>query len=109
MVEEVADVIITQPLRLQQLVEVGLHETLDDVHVLHGVEGRRPQDVTDVDNIFMIEPSQYFDLPQGSLTVRLVFKWAYFLDSNLNIVAKSVSLCPLYFPIVICRLTLVLV
>ena len=86
--------IITQPLRLQQLVEVCLHETLDDVHVLHGVEGRRSQDVADVDNIFMIEPSQYFDLPQGSLTVRLVFKWAYFLDSDLNIVgALAFVLC----------------
>ena len=93
MVEEVADVIIAQPLRLQQLVEVCLHQTLDDVHVLHGVQGGRPQDVADVNNIFMIEPSQNFDLPQGSLTVRLVFKRAYFLDSDLHIVAKSVSLC----------------
>ena len=57
MVEEVAYVVIAQPLRLQQLEEVCLHQSLDDVHVLHGVQGGRPQDVADVNNIFMIEPS----------------------------------------------------
>ena len=56
LIEEVADVVIAQPLRLEQLVEISLHETLDDVHVLHCVHGAGPEDVADVNNVFMIEP-----------------------------------------------------
>ena len=83
LVEEVADVVIAQPLGLEQLVEIRLHETLDDVDVLHGVHGGRPEDVSDVNNVFMIEPGQYLDLPQGSLTVSLVFKRTDLLNCNL--------------------------
>ena len=84
LIEEVADVVIAQPLRLEQLVEISLHETLDDVHVLHGVHGGGPEDVTDVNNVFMIEPGQNFYLSQGSLTVGLVFKGTDFLNCHLQ-------------------------
>ena len=83
LIEKIADVVIAQPLGLEQLVEIRLHETLDDVDVLHGVHGGRPQDVSDVNNVFMIEPGQYLDLPQGSLTVSLVFKRTDLLNCNL--------------------------
>ena len=75
--------VIAQPLRLEQLVEISLHETLDDVHVLHGVHGGGPKDVTDVNNVFMIETGQNFYLSQGSLTVGLVFKRTNFLNCHL--------------------------
>ena len=58
LIEEVADVVITESLSLEKFVEVRLHETLDDVDILHGVQGRGPQNVADVDNVFMIEPCQ---------------------------------------------------
>jgi len=56
LIKEVANVVITQPLRLKQLVEVSLHETLNDVDVLHGVHRAGPEDVPYVNNVFMIEP-----------------------------------------------------
>ena len=56
LIKEVADVVIAQPLRLKQLVKVSLHETLNDVDVLHGVHRGGPEDVPDVNNVFMIEP-----------------------------------------------------
>ena len=40
LIEKIADVIIAQPLGLQQLVEVGLHQTLDDVDILHCILAR---------------------------------------------------------------------
>ena len=58
LVEEVANVVIAESLSLEKFVEVRLHETLDDVDILHGVQGRGPQNVPDVDNVFMIEPCQ---------------------------------------------------
>ena len=56
LIKEVANVVIAQPLRLKQLVEVSLHETLNDVDVLHCVHRGGPENVPDVNNVFMIEP-----------------------------------------------------
>ena len=37
LIEKVADVVVAEPLSLEQLVKVSLHETLDNVDILHGV------------------------------------------------------------------------
>ena len=92
LVEEVADVVVAQPLRLQQLVEISLHEALDDVHVLHGVQGGGAEDVPDVNDVLVVEPGQYLDLSQSSLTISLVFKWTDLLDRNLRQRIKNYQL-----------------
>ncbi len=51
LVQEVADVVVTQLLVLQKLVEVRLHQALDYVHVLHRVQRWGSQDVPDVDDL----------------------------------------------------------
>jgi hypothetical protein len=38
LVEKVADMIVAEPLGLEQLVEVCLHEALDYVHIFHAVK-----------------------------------------------------------------------
>ena len=58
LIEEVANVVIAESLSLEKFVEVCLHETLDDVDILHGVKRGGPENVADVDNVFMIEPRQ---------------------------------------------------
>ena len=85
LVEKVADVIIAQTLGLQQFVQVGLHQTLDDVNILHRVLAGGSQDVSDINDVFMIKSGQDLDLSQGSLTVGLVFKGADFLNGDLDI------------------------
>ena len=55
LVEKIADVIIAQPLGLQQLVEVRLHQALDDVNIFHCVQARGSQDVSDINDVFMIK------------------------------------------------------
>ncbi len=49
LVEEVADVVVAQSLRLQQLEHVCLHQALHDVDVLHLVDRGRPYYVSNVD------------------------------------------------------------
>ena len=71
LVEEVADVVVTQPLRLQQLVEVSLHQALDDVDVSQQVHGDGSQDVSDVYDVLVLESVQNLDFSQCSLTVGL--------------------------------------
>ena len=85
LVEKVADVIIAKTLGLQQFVQVGLHQTLDDVNILHRVLAGGSQDVSDINDVFMIKSGQDLDLSQGSLTVGLVFKGADFLNGDLAV------------------------
>ena len=77
LVEEVADVVVTQPLRLQQLVEVSLHQTLDDVDVSQQVHGDGSQDVSDVYDVLVLESVQNLDFSQCSLTVGLKRVWCF--------------------------------
>ena len=56
LVQEVADVVIAEPLGLQQLVQVGLHQTLNDVDILHVLLAGGAQDVPDVDHVLVVEP-----------------------------------------------------
>ena len=84
LIEEVADVVITQSLSLQELVEIRFHEALDDVDILHGVLGGGSEDVPDINDVLMIESGEDLDLSQGSLTVRLMLEGANFLDGNLQ-------------------------
>ena len=58
----------------QQLVQVGVHEALDNVDVLHLVYGGCADDVAYVDDVLMIKPRENLDLSQGSLTVGLMLK-----------------------------------
>jgi hypothetical protein len=85
LIEKVADVVVAEPLCLEQLVKVSLHETLDNVNILHGVNAGCSENVSDVDNILMIEPGQDLDLSQGSLTIGLMLKRTDFLDRNLQL------------------------
>ena len=62
LIQEVADVVIAEPLGLQQLVQVGLHETLNDVDIFHVLLARGAQDVADVDHVLVVEPCQDLDL-----------------------------------------------
>ena len=84
LIEEVADVVITQSLSLQELVEIRFHEALDDVDILHGVLGGGSEDVSDINDVLMIESGEDLDLSQGSLTVRLMLEGANFLDGDLQ-------------------------
>ena len=74
LIEEVADVVVAQSLCLQQLVKIGLHETLHDVHVSQAVHTDCPQDVPDVDDVLVLEPVEDLDLPQRPLAVGLMLK-----------------------------------
>ena len=38
LVEEVANVIVAQSLGFQQLIQIGLHQTLHDIHVAHLID-----------------------------------------------------------------------
>ena len=55
LVEEVADVVIAQSLGLQELVKVRLHQTLNYIDIFHCVLAGGSQDVSDVNDVFMIE------------------------------------------------------
>lgn len=55
LVQEIADVIVAQPLRLQQLVQIGLHQALHDVHVTHAVYAVDAQNVADIDDLMRAE------------------------------------------------------
>lgn len=61
LVEEVADVIVRDLLRLQQLVQVGLHQALHDVHVSHALDARRADDLANVDDLVTEEEGGHFD------------------------------------------------
>ena len=69
--------------------EVRLHvrfnkwlANLNNVHVSHLVDGWCPDDVPDVNDIFMPEASQDFDLSQGTLAVGLMFERGDFFDGH---------------------------
>ena len=51
LIEEVAHVLVAYRLGFKQLVQVGLHQTLHYVHVLHLIDGRRSNDVLYVDDL----------------------------------------------------------
>lgn len=55
LIEKVTDMVITESLGLEKFVKISFHETLDDVDILHGVQGARSEYVTNVYDIFMIE------------------------------------------------------
>lgn len=83
LVQKVANVIIAQLLRLQQFVEVSLHETLNNVDILHTTNVCRTNNVPNVNDVFMFKTCQNFNLPQCSLTVRLVLKGRDLFDGHL--------------------------
>ena len=83
LVEKVANVVITESLGLEQLVEVSLHQALDNVDITETVDVDWTEDVADIDDILVLEPVEDLDLPEGSLAVSLMFKWADLLDGYL--------------------------
>uniref|UniRef100_A0A0K8RI04 Putative mitogen-activated protein kinase n=1 Tax=Ixodes ricinus TaxID=34613 RepID=A0A0K8RI04_IXORI len=83
LVEEVADVVVAQLLRLEQLVQVSLHQALHNVDIFHLVDCGCPDDVSDVYNIFVLKPCEDLDLPQCPLAVGLVLEWGNLLDGLL--------------------------
>ena len=62
LIEEVANVVIAESLSLEKFVQIGLHQTLDDVDILHRVQGCGSKNIADVNYVFMIEPCQDFYL-----------------------------------------------
>lgn len=58
LVEEVADVIVAQSLGFQQLIQIGLHQTLYDVHVAHLINWARSNDVPYIDDLALDECGQ---------------------------------------------------
>ena len=72
-------------LSLKKLVKIGLHETLNDVDIFHLIHTFGAQNVPDVDHVLMIESGQDFDLPQGTLAVRLVLKGRNLLDGHFGV------------------------
>ena len=83
LVEKVANVVITESLGLEQLVEVSLHQALDNVDITETVDVDWTEDVADIDDILVLEPVEDLDLPEGSLAVSLMLKRADLLDGNL--------------------------
>ena len=84
LIEKVTNVVITESLSLEQLVEVCLHQALDNVDILQGVNAGRSQDISDINDIFMVKPVKDLDLPQGPLAVGLMFERTYLLDCYLQ-------------------------
>ncbi|MGV7496105.1 hypothetical protein PJK46_29075, partial [Mycobacterium kansasii] len=74
--------VIAQLLAFKQLVQVCLHEVLNNVNISHGFQGGRSEDVSDAYNILMAESQQDLDLPQRALTVGLMLKGADLLDGH---------------------------
>ena len=83
LVEKVANMVITESLGLEQLVEVCLHQALDNVDITETVDVDWTEDVADVDDILVLEPVEDLDLPESSLAVSLMLKRADLLDGNL--------------------------
>ena len=83
LIEEVADVVIAESLSLEQLVQVSLHQALDNVDITETVNVNWTENISDVYDIFMLEPVQDLDLPEGSLAVSLVLERADLLDGDL--------------------------
>lgn len=52
LIEKIAHMLVAYRLRLEQLVQIGLHETLHNVHILHLFDCRRSNYVLDVDDLF---------------------------------------------------------
>ena len=72
-------------LSLKQLIQIGFHQALNDVDISHLVNGSGPNDVSNIDDIFMAESREDLDFPQSSLAIGLVFKRTDFLYSHLCI------------------------
>ena len=72
-------------LSLKQLIQIGFHQALNDVDISHLVNGSGPNDVPNIDDIFMAESREDLDFPQSSLAIGLVFKRTDFLYSHLCI------------------------
>lgn len=50
------------------------------IHIPHVVNVPCPENVVDADDILMVETQQDLDFPQRALAIRLMLKWADFLD-----------------------------
>ena len=78
-------------LRFEKFVEICFHETLHNVDVFHEFHALRSQDVSDVNDVLMVESGQDLDLPERSLTISLMFERRYLLNRNfgLSLVIKG--------------------
>ena len=83
LIEEVADMIIAQSLGLQQFVQICLHQTLHNVDVSQTLHVNRSEDVSDIDDVLVLEPVEDLDFSQSSLAVSLVLEGADLLDGDL--------------------------
>ena len=57
LIQKVADMLVANRLSLKELVQVGLHEALHNVHVLHLIDSGRSYHVLYVDDVFVFEAS----------------------------------------------------
>lgn len=85
LVDEVLAVVVREALRgPYDLVEVCVHELIDDIDVLEFLAAGRRQDVLYPDDVLVVEVPEELDLSQGPLRIHDVFKsLANFLDGNL--------------------------
>ena len=74
--------LVGQPLVTQELVEITFHKALDDVDVLHLIDGRGAHDLLNVDDVLVTESSENFDFAQRALTEALVFERGDLLDGH---------------------------
>ena len=93
LVHEVLDVLERERLaRVDDAVEVGLHQVGDDVHVepVGRAQRRRRQDVDDVDHVLVIKLPQQLELTQHALRVGDVVERARdLLDRELRVGARA--------------------
>ena len=85
LVEEIANVVIVESLGLEELVEVFLQETLDNVDILESIDGGGPEDVPDVDDVLVLDPVQDLNLSKCPLAVSLMLERADLLDGHLGL------------------------
>mmetsp|Transcript_6853 Transcript_6853/g.12421 ORF Transcript_6853/g.12421 Transcript_6853/m.12421 type:complete len:232 (-) Transcript_6853:220-915(-) len=75
LVDEVLAVVVRQRLSgADDLVQIGVHQLIHHVHVLEALARGGRQDVVYVDDVFVAEVHQQFDLPQRALRVHNVLK-----------------------------------
>jgi hypothetical protein len=85
LVDEVLDVVYAERLlRVDDPVQVSLHEVAHNVDIVEGCEAGRAQDVHDVDDVVVAELAQQLDLSQDALGVYEVVKGVrHLLDGHL--------------------------
>jgi hypothetical protein len=84
LVDEVLEVLVRKRLRgADDLVQVGVHELVHQVHVVEALPGGL-HDVAHADDVVMAQVAQQLDLPQRATRVREVLeRIADFLDGHL--------------------------